>query len=191
MSRAKAFTLVELLIVIAIIAILTVAFLPGALQAPAKARDAGRQKAVRDISAAVEAYIAENNGTIPSADVSNCFISSLVIASNFNPLPIDPKPQTVAANTSCGNAAANAGSSTPGANKYLYMTRPAGVSPTYYVVGARLEIRASGNTNLAGPSIPGASLTQLRNGTLVSGNGGATTVTPNETNPFFIVIGPR
>ena len=38
----KAFTLIELLIVIAIIAILTVAFLPGALKAPTKARDAGK-----------------------------------------------------------------------------------------------------------------------------------------------------
>lgn len=59
----KAFTLIELMIVIAIIAILSVAFLPSALKAPAKARDAGRMKNVRDIQASVESYAATHQGT--------------------------------------------------------------------------------------------------------------------------------
>ena len=66
LKNSHGFTLIELLIVIAIIAILTVAFLPGALRAPARARDAGRIKAVADIQAAIEGYIAGRNGTYPT-----------------------------------------------------------------------------------------------------------------------------
>lgn len=76
MTREKAFTLVELLIVIAIIGILTVAFLPNVLAAPAKARDAVRMKAVRDIVSAIEVYSTEN-GSPPSSEAgtgkANCF----------------------------------------------------------------------------------------------------------------------
>lgn len=58
MEANKGFTLMELLIVIAIIAILTVAFLPNALNAPKKARDAGRVKTLYNMQAALESIIA-------------------------------------------------------------------------------------------------------------------------------------
>lgn len=52
----KAFTLIELLIVIAIIALLTVAFLPQIRGAQGKARDAGRRTGLDNITAAIESF---------------------------------------------------------------------------------------------------------------------------------------
>lgn len=59
----KAFTLIELLIVIAIIAILTVAFLPTLRGGQAGARNAARKSAVNDIVVAIERIA---NGDIPA-----------------------------------------------------------------------------------------------------------------------------
>ncbi|GEM_PF-874372 len=183
-GREKGFTLVELLIVIAIIAILTVAFLPGALKAPAKARDAQRQKAVYDISAALESYIAEHNGTIPASDATNCFLSTNIAAGNFNPLPVDPRPQGTG---SCVAAVA------ANNNKYFYRA-----TATFYVIAALVEVRGSGNTcaaylaanstaaNCAGAATVGLSDTA----TLAALNASIGTSTPDAETPYFAVFGP-
>lgn len=79
-SKERAFTLVELLIVIAIIAILTVAFLPGALKAPARARDAGKIKTTQDIAAALEGYYNLHNNTYPATAAADngCLTGAMV-----------------------------------------------------------------------------------------------------------------
>ena len=57
----KAFTLIELLIVITIIGILAVALVPRISQGPAKARDVTRKADIGSISTALEFYFSDNS----------------------------------------------------------------------------------------------------------------------------------
>jgi len=114
----KAFTLIELMIVIAIIAILSVAFLPSALKAPAKARDAGRMKNTRDIQAAVESYAASH----PGANPYGTFLSGAVDSTMGNKIG-----WTLPADTS---------------STYYYGFNVTG--PVYYI-GVKLENESSAN----------------------------------------------
>lgn len=137
----KAFTLIELLIVIAIIAILTVAFLPGALKAPAKARDAGRVKAINDIVAALESYTAEHNNTYPTSNADFCLLKPAsatagdltTLASYF---PNDTFPTDSVAQKSCDDTKSSL-------FLYSYDT-----IDKFYVVAAKMEVAASANSNL-------------------------------------------
>lgn len=126
----------ELLIVIAIIAILTVALLPSVLKAPAKARDAVRIKKVNDIQTAVEASYAQK-GVIPpiaSGDSSPCFGSSTAASLEMT-MPIDP-----AGLGSCADL--------PVANKDKYFYKVDSSSPAkFYIIGAKVEVPASGNSS--------------------------------------------
>ncbi|MBI2638253.1 prepilin-type N-terminal cleavage/methylation domain-containing protein [Candidatus Peregrinibacteria bacterium] len=191
LGREKGFTLVELLIVIAIIAILTVAFLPGALKAPAKARDAQRQKAVRDIQAAVESYIAEHSGTIPLHGANMCFRSDNIVAGNFSPLPVDPRKDhsTVQVDGSCNIAAQD--------DKYFYRGEAA-----FYVVGALMEVRGSGNTcatyAVAGSLAANCQLNGAGAGAGLSDsalavidNSDESVDIPDAETPYFIAVGPQ
>ena len=122
---------------IAIIAILTVAFLPGALRAPARARDAGRIKAVADIQAAIEGYIAGHNGTFPTLGTNDA-ASTGVIA---NP------PVASSLLTTLGmNAVYSTGSN----STYYYYYSPAVVGspavPAFYAVGFVPETIATVNS---------------------------------------------
>ncbi len=60
----KGFTMVEILIVIAIIGILSVSLVPNLSGAPAKARDLAKKKAVSNTHAAIESYRLER-GQLP------------------------------------------------------------------------------------------------------------------------------
>ena len=62
---SRAFTLIELLIVITIIGILAVALLPRITAGPAKARDAQRKADLAQISTALTLYAGDNNGSYP------------------------------------------------------------------------------------------------------------------------------
>lgn len=104
-----AFTLIELLIVIAIIGILAVALLPRLTGAPGKARDAQRQTAVQTIAGAVETYASDHSGLYPvvnpSATAGQCLESGQAIFDNIKTylrgeeVPQDPSDSNC--NNSC------------------------------------------------------------------------------------------
>lgn len=158
LNRHRAFTLVELLMVIAIIGVLTVALLPQVRSAQGKARDSSRQAVINNIATAIEA-----RGSVPAADAvaGGClnFASGAGLAI-IEQLRAAPKSYTGGGVTLCGGG-------------YFYQTfnlagAPATTNPANYVVVAELEI-ASGN--MYGVGVNGA-------GTLV----GATTV-DSSTDP--------
>jgi type II secretion system protein G len=72
LKKKKGFTLVELLVVVAILAILSVALLPSVLGYSDKARDARAAKDIRNFTTVVEAFAAAN-GNYPEAslDINN------------------------------------------------------------------------------------------------------------------------
>lgn len=183
----KAFTLIELLIVIAIIAILTVAFLPGALKAPAKARDAQRVKAVNDVAAVLESYAAEHNGTLPANNAIADFCLTVVdtkdtgIMASYFPnkkFPSDPKSTGLGACNTLGQESA-----------YFYRK-----IDSNYIVGAIMEVQASGNTSATYDgtvNLSSGNFDAIKGATASSGGGTATTtVTPNAVTPYYIKVGP-
>lgn len=130
--KNKAFTLIELLIVIAIIAILTVAFLPGALKAPAKARDAGRIKAINDIATVLDSYAAEKGGSYPiptnhCLDDTDIKLSALASYFASNKFPVD--------------SLAKGGCFENGKEK-MYFYKSDG---KFYILATQVEILASSN----------------------------------------------
>lgn len=94
MKTRKAFTLVELLIVIAIIGILAVALLPGILKSPAKGRDTERINELRSVKdALIDAHIAL--ATYPTTtdqciDATATDFSGKFATSFADGVPVDP-----------------------------------------------------------------------------------------------------
>lgn len=193
LGREKAFTLMELLIVIAIIAILTVAFLPNALRAPAKARDAVRVKKVQDIQTGIEAYIAER-GVAPDSVASFCFLSTIASTVGID-TPLDNSKLKSCDDT---DNAASAAPGVVGANKYFYRYNAGDIAAgtRYYIVGARVEVSASANSTAArgdlaagAPDSDGAGA--LVAGSLASVKGFISTSLPIATGgTYYLAVGP-
>jgi prepilin-type N-terminal cleavage/methylation domain-containing protein len=182
-NTKKGFTLMELLIVIAIIAILTVAFLPGALKAPAKARDAGKIKTVNDIAIAVESWMAEK-GTPPTSHVSYCLkagvapagVPAAFLTSFKEGVLVDKQKQK-----SCVDAGGVAGVDD---DKYFYYYK-GGATPPFYVVAVRVELGSSANTSLTNAqaiavAAPLDTKTNAENS--IGGDASAT--------PYYMIVGP-
>lgn len=130
-TNKRGFTLMELLIVIAILGILGVAFVPTILKAPAKARDAVRVKKVQDMHVAIEAYFAER-GQLPPPDADGVCFSDRVAAN----LGVTEEPKDPNQLGSCG-----AGEK---AKWFVYK-----VVGNKYVIGAKMENPTSANTVVA------------------------------------------
>ena len=89
-KRLRAFTLIELLIVITIIGILAVALVPRITGGPAKARDASRKADLQQIATALEFYADDNAGGYPDdVAASNC-VANLDLDSYLTTIPSDP-----------------------------------------------------------------------------------------------------
>ena len=85
--RFRAFTLIELLIVITIIGILAVALIPRLTGGPGRARDAQRKADLQQIATALEFYADDSGGDYPST--TGC-VSSLAISDYLTTVPSDP-----------------------------------------------------------------------------------------------------
>lgn len=146
----RGFTLMELLIVIAIIAILTVAFLPNALNAPKKARDAVRIKKVQDIQTAVEAYVAENS-KLPTDAANFCLTKTETDALGMAEVKDDTELN------SCETGGEE--------DRYYFKSDHDNADTTkrHYVIGVKVEVKSNANTDNATvkvtlntpPAIPG------------------------------------
>ena len=138
-KNKKAFTLIELLIVITIIGILAVALLPKIASGPARARDVARKADIPSISSALELYYADHGSYVsPTGTAAICTndTTAFPLVSYFDgTVPEDPTKSS-AIDGSC--------------NHYLYTPDGAGG----YALCAKLEAEGMGtgyySTNKAG-----------------------------------------
>ena len=101
--RQTGFTLIELMIVIAIIAILAAILIPNFLHARAESQTAGCEGNEKQIATALEEYAVDNNGKYIGGTVSSTLLGTLYLG-------VTPTDPVNSSNYSVNTAAAGAGS---------------------------------------------------------------------------------
>ena len=134
-SLIRAFTLIELLIVITIIGILAVALVPRISQGPAKARDVTRKADIGSISTALQAYFSDN-GAYPAVSMGTYECISSISGSDANAAIAPLMKGGVVPTDPTTNYVKPCSESTKG---YAYLP----ISVTSYVVAALLESTSS------------------------------------------------
>ncbi len=122
MLNKRGFTLIELMVVVAIIGMLSSVVLSSLNTARGKGRDAQRISDIKQLKTALQLYYEDNGQTYPTA------LSGLA-PKYIGKIPTDPSSQTISAFT-CG------------AGNYCYAYYPS-TSPNFYHLGAKLEFNNS------------------------------------------------
>lgn len=146
-GRQRAFTLIELLIVITIIGILAVSLLPRLMGGTALARDASRKADLNQIATALEFYYS-SNASYPGTGANGCINSATMtsaLGGSFSggTVPNDPQslPGTLASGATCAtgyvyNALGSGGAA------------PTATRATSYVISAQLETAGDNGSNV-------------------------------------------
>ncbi|MBI3559149.1 type II secretion system protein [Candidatus Gottesmanbacteria bacterium] len=90
MKQRRGFTLVELMVVIAVIAILATIALFGLGKAQASARDSRRQQVMNGVRVALERYYGDNQAYPATGATAWAVISTLTGGSYLSAAPVDP-----------------------------------------------------------------------------------------------------
>lgn len=92
MERQRGFTLLEMMVVVAIIAVLAGILIPNFTRARAQAATSACMANEKSIATALELYYTDNQKYPPSADVDSTFVQTM--SGYMNQIPVDPAAGT-------------------------------------------------------------------------------------------------
>lgn len=159
--KLRAFTLIELLIVITIIGVLAVALIPKIANAPSRARDTQRKTDLNQIVKALEAYYADYGVYPTGTPTSRYCVDAIASFSNYfnaSDIPNDPSGPSGGVSstiTSCSTGYLSTG-------EYFYKQLDSGA---HYVIAADLE-----NEPPSGSTIPSILIDDTVTGATTLGN---------------------
>lgn len=170
----KAFTLIELLIVITIIGILAVALIPRVTQGPAKARDVKRKSDVQNIGTSLELYYSDS-ASYPTGDgcAGTTLTAALTTGSTSYTQAIPDDPTSTSSTLGC-------------AGGYYY--KALGTTPNFssFALVSKLE-RAAGGDNIY-CNVQSSTITSAYATTLTALNLLAPTTECLEGEAYYVIL---